>query len=297
MEVFSGGLIDGATISSGLLELQKGASAGNSTITFAGVGTLRLDGTGPYGLHVTGFAASDAFDLSAVDFATAALQYSGDASSGTLALSDGTNAVSAPMIGSYSSGSFSLGAEPGGTTGTVVTGVAGGGQVIGGSGATAGLKEAGAAIRIASDESRDDMRRGTSGRIIEDLDARGEADPAAVELTQLGTLAVEPTARVASSEALRTAWTASVAAMVGPSPSDADLAAALFVGGIALPGAKGGGGKIRKGTKLARRGRAPVVTFDLGGDRFEDPRGAIVETADLPPVIETTGEGVEWTLV
>ena len=90
---------------------------------------------------------------------------------------------------------------------------------------------------------------------------------------------------------------APVAAMVGPEPSARDLAAALFFGGIAVPGATRGRNERRKGVKSAKAGRAPVVTFDLGRDRFDGPAGAIGEAADLPPVIETTGDGVEWTVV
>ena len=143
VEVFSGGTINGATISGGLLELLSGATAGSSTITFAvGGGTLKLDGTGTYNLRVAGFAVSDAFDVSEITFPTATQQYSGNASSGTLTVNDGTNSVSLLLLGNYGSASFTLGAESGGAPPVpVVTGLPGAGA-LGGSAVTAGQKVA-----------------------------------------------------------------------------------------------------------------------------------------------------------
>jgi hypothetical protein len=119
--VFSGGSINGATISSGLLELQSGATAGNSTITFAGGGTLKLDATGAYSFLVAGFAIPDQFDLSLINFASATSGYSGNTSSGTLTVGDGTHSASILLLGNYTAGSFKLNPEPAGGTGTVVT--------------------------------------------------------------------------------------------------------------------------------------------------------------------------------
>jgi hypothetical protein len=116
-----GGTIDGATISAGMLELQSGSSAGSSTITFAGGGTLQLDGSEAYSFLVAGFAAPDAFDLSAIKFASAMKDYVGDTSSGTLTVGDGTHSASILLLGNYTAASFSLGAESGGGAGTVVT--------------------------------------------------------------------------------------------------------------------------------------------------------------------------------
>jgi hypothetical protein len=56
-----------------------------------------------------------------VNFASATKCYSGDASSGTLTVDDGTNSVSLLLLGNYTAGSFALGAESGGATGTLVT--------------------------------------------------------------------------------------------------------------------------------------------------------------------------------
>ena len=121
MEVFSGGIVSGATISGGELELQSGATAGSSTITFSGGGTLRLDATGAYSFLVAGFAVPDAFDLSLINFASATSGYSGNTSSGTLTVSDGTHSASILLLGNYTAGSFQLNPETGGGTGTVVT--------------------------------------------------------------------------------------------------------------------------------------------------------------------------------
>jgi autotransporter passenger strand-loop-strand repeat protein len=117
----SGGTIGGATISGGTLELQSGSTAGSSTITFAGGGTLKLDGTGAFGFLVAGFAVPDAFDLSAVNFASATKGYVGNTSSGTLTVSDGTHSASILLLGNYSLASFNLAPEGGGGTGTIVT--------------------------------------------------------------------------------------------------------------------------------------------------------------------------------
>ena len=119
--VVSGGAINGATISAGTLELQSGATAGSSTITFSGGGTLKLDGTGAFGFLVAGFAVPDAFDLSAINFASATKQYSGNTSTGTLTVGDGTHSASILLLGNYTLASFNLGAESGGGSGTVVT--------------------------------------------------------------------------------------------------------------------------------------------------------------------------------
>ena len=114
-------------ISGGELELQNGATAGSSTITFASGGgggdggTLKIDGTGAYNFLVAGFAQPDEFDLSAVNFATATKSYSGNSSSGTLTVTDGTHSVSILLLGNYSLASFNLGPESGGGTGTIVT--------------------------------------------------------------------------------------------------------------------------------------------------------------------------------
>jgi autotransporter passenger strand-loop-strand repeat protein len=120
VEVFSGGSIIGANISAGLLEVQSGATA-NGNFEFDGGGTLKLDAAESYSFLVAGFGIPDQFDLSAINFATASKQYAGNTQSGTLTVSDGTNSASILLLGNYQAGSFNLGPENGGATGTVVT--------------------------------------------------------------------------------------------------------------------------------------------------------------------------------
>ena len=69
---------------------------------------------------MAGFAVPDALDFSAIDFASATKQYSGNSAGGTLTLSDGTNSASILLLGNYMPNSFNLTPETGGT-GTVVT--------------------------------------------------------------------------------------------------------------------------------------------------------------------------------
>ena len=135
--VDSGGTISGAKIDGGEIELQSGSVVGSSTIRFEDGGTLKIDGTGSFDFLVAGFgkspypffnpffnaggSASDALDLSAVNFASATESYSGNSSSGTLMVTDGTNSVSLLLLGNYTAASFQLEPESGGGTGTVVT--------------------------------------------------------------------------------------------------------------------------------------------------------------------------------
>jgi autotransporter passenger strand-loop-strand repeat protein len=118
--VVAGGAVNGAIINGGTLDLQSGATAGSSTVTFSG-GGMQLDGTQAYSFLVAGFAAPDALNLSAIKFASATKDYLGDTSSGTLTVSDGTHSASILLLGNYTLASFNLGAETGGGSGTVVT--------------------------------------------------------------------------------------------------------------------------------------------------------------------------------
>ena len=72
---------------------------------------------------VSGYAVPDVFDLSAVNFTSGitSATYSGNTSSGTLTVTDGTHSVSIALLGNYSAASFHLGPEGGGGTGTLVT--------------------------------------------------------------------------------------------------------------------------------------------------------------------------------
>jgi len=117
----SGGIIGGATISGGTLDLQSGSTAGSSTISFAGGGTLKLDATAAYGFLLAGFTVPDAIDFSAINFASATKGYVGNTQSGTLTVGDGNHSASILLLGNYTAASFNLGPESGVGTGTVVT--------------------------------------------------------------------------------------------------------------------------------------------------------------------------------
>ena len=86
--------------------------------------------------------------------------------------------------------------------------------------------------------------------------------------------------------------------MVGPVIDARELAAALFVGGLALPTKAIERSEIRIPAKLtAKRCPKQIMTFNLAVDRFDGKVGSMPDLSDLPPVIETEGDGVEWTIV
>jgi hypothetical protein len=90
---------------------------------------------------------------------------------------------------------------------------------------------------------------------------------------------------------------ARISAMVGPAPSARELAAALFFAGVTVSPSAAGRDDARRTMKHpAKPRRQRIVTFDLADDRFDGPAGRI-DVADLPPMIETNGEGVEWIVV
>jgi len=117
--VMSGGIVSGATISGGVLEIAGGAGVASSTITFANGsgGSLVLDDTKFRG-KIAGFTGSDTIDLAAViyNLGTTTLGYSGNALSGTLTVTDGTNTARLVMLGDYVAGNFTLSADGHGGT-------------------------------------------------------------------------------------------------------------------------------------------------------------------------------------
>jgi autotransporter passenger strand-loop-strand repeat protein len=117
---FDLGTASGGTLSGGVQYVYASAAAttigsGGHEVVYAG-GTLKIDGTGSYDLLVAGFAVPDAIDLTAVNYASATLNYSGNTSGGTLTAGDGTNSVSLLLLGNYTAQNFSLG-----STGTIVS--------------------------------------------------------------------------------------------------------------------------------------------------------------------------------
>jgi autotransporter passenger strand-loop-strand repeat protein len=117
--VLSGGQVNGATLSGGLLEFQSGGTAGTSTITIAS-GTLRLDNSQNFGggAQISGLTtAAQELDLADISFATASLLgYTGDTLSGILTVGDGTHTATLSLLGNYTFASFKLANDGGGGT-------------------------------------------------------------------------------------------------------------------------------------------------------------------------------------
>lgn len=97
----------------GTLEIQSGGSVAETTVQFAGGGTLKIDDTHAFIPVVTGFDASDKIDLAAVAFLPGAttLAYSGLGTSGTagaLTVTDGAATATLTLIGQYAAANFTM---------------------------------------------------------------------------------------------------------------------------------------------------------------------------------------------
>jgi len=120
--VSSGGVVSGATISGGILEIASGGGVASSTITFASgaSGTLQLDGNTFRG-KIAGLAdASQVIDLRGISYnsATTTLAYSGNTLSGILTVNDGTHVAKLALMGQYVSTDFTMSGD--GHSGTLV---------------------------------------------------------------------------------------------------------------------------------------------------------------------------------
>jgi uncharacterized repeat protein (TIGR03803 family) len=130
-DLFNNGVVD---VSAGTLDLAQGVGGtgtflldGAATLDFVNGaantdamqfahpgGTLEVDTLGTsFGAQVSGFAAGDAFDLTAVHAGSGT---GFNFANGTLTVSDGTHAVSLDLAGSYSNASFMLGTDESGGT-------------------------------------------------------------------------------------------------------------------------------------------------------------------------------------
>ncbi len=83
-------------------------------------GSLKIDDARYAVATVAGFDASDTIDLANMAISSATLGYSGDASSGTLTVTDGAHTTWLAMIGNYAAANFHLADD--GHGGTMVTG-------------------------------------------------------------------------------------------------------------------------------------------------------------------------------
>jgi autotransporter passenger strand-loop-strand repeat protein len=119
--VSSGGKIDGATISGGTLVLSSGSNAGQSTIVFAGGGTLEVDASKKFAAAISGFGVPDHIDLADIAFGpktTLGFTEAANNLSGTLTVSDGTNTAHILLLGQYLVGQFTSASD--GHVGTLI---------------------------------------------------------------------------------------------------------------------------------------------------------------------------------
>ena len=119
--VSSGGVLAGATLSGGVVEIKSGGSAGSSLVTISS-GTLILDDSVHFSGSVAGLATSGVqnIDLADITFASASLVgYSNSGTSGTLTVTDGIHIAQLNLIGTYTIASFHSASD--GAGGTVIT--------------------------------------------------------------------------------------------------------------------------------------------------------------------------------
>jgi autotransporter-associated beta strand protein len=97
----------GTTIAVGALELGSGASI-LGDVTFAGnAGTLQLDNSATFAGTVAGMAGQDTIDFTDIDPRTVqAARYFGDASGGTLSVTDGAHTADVALLGNYLASTF-----------------------------------------------------------------------------------------------------------------------------------------------------------------------------------------------
>jgi hypothetical protein len=106
-----------ATIAGGTLEFVASSSANT---TFTASGTLRLDASSSYTGTVSGFTAGDTFDLTDINFAIVQTPvFSGDATGGTLTVTDGSHTAKIALLGNYLASTFV--ASNDGHSGTFIT--------------------------------------------------------------------------------------------------------------------------------------------------------------------------------
>ena len=113
IEALNGGdvVISGVTTGSGAGTITAGTlefgAAASTNITFTGSGTLKLDTSSSYTGSVSGFTIGDTFDLTDINFATVQTPvFSGDATGGTLTVTDGVHTANNALLGNYLASTF-----------------------------------------------------------------------------------------------------------------------------------------------------------------------------------------------
>jgi autotransporter passenger strand-loop-strand repeat protein len=119
--VSSGGVLNGATLNGGFLEIRSGATAGTGVIGFTSAGgILQLDDSQHFNGAISGFGIPGDIDLRDIAFGpSTTLGYSGNTTSGILTVQDGTHTASIHLLGQYVAGNFKLSND--GAGGTLVT--------------------------------------------------------------------------------------------------------------------------------------------------------------------------------
>ena len=110
---------DPITIAAGATVEISSAYAG--AVSFAGdTGTLQLDNSASFSGTVAGMTGSDSIDFADINPAKVQMpSYAGDASGGTLSVSDGTHSASIALLGNYLASTFTTASD--GHGGTAVT--------------------------------------------------------------------------------------------------------------------------------------------------------------------------------
>jgi autotransporter passenger strand-loop-strand repeat protein len=116
------GMVSGATLAGGILDIQPGGTAGSSLIGFTGGGILQLGASVQFAGTVSGFGAGCRIGLADIVFGPGtALRYLDQPGkgSGTLEVSDGDGTATIALLGDYAASEFVLLA--GARGGTLVT--------------------------------------------------------------------------------------------------------------------------------------------------------------------------------
>ena len=91
------------------LDFGSVVSSGEAIRFLGGGGTLAVERTGVFGATVSGFAAGDALDLTALDFAASpTIGFIGGTGGGALTVGDGAHSVMIALLGDYTPSGFQL---------------------------------------------------------------------------------------------------------------------------------------------------------------------------------------------
>jgi autotransporter passenger strand-loop-strand repeat protein len=180
--VGSGGTAVATKISGGTLEVAAGGSASGVVFSRSG-GMLQVDSGGHVSGAISGFHLGDEIDLRGLAYVSSSStlswkqKTSGANASGTLTVEEGTHSTTLTLVGSYTSGNFSVTSD--GHGGTLITDppVSDGGIVISGAGTSGGMADIapGSASVISSSAISGGYEFHASGGAVGDTDSGGSA--------------------------------------------------------------------------------------------------------------------------